>query len=245
MDVFRSNSVARNEREKAELRDRLEQERIARERAEKALREAQKTAEEAALEKRLEPGWFRETLDGVYSYFENRKERRVQAQQAELEKGLADFRLWPHSRYAPGHSFSRPRGFFGTFFGTGAWWKFGIIGLMISAVLFLIITHELYDIREGYVTDKTYTPGYWSETCSGSGSERSCSSTYHPPTWSIQVSYDGDAATWGVSQSDYNNIRYGQWACMPGFDYRCHGEPRDGEHFGREHYTLSGEHHGR
>lgn len=77
--------------------------------------------------------------------------------------------------------------------------------------------HEFYDIRDGYVTDKDYTPGYWSTDCTGSGSSRSCSETYHPPTWSVTINFEGDSAKWEVSEGEYNQISYGDWYCARDF----------------------------
>jgi hypothetical protein len=220
--------MALEEREKAELRDRLEAERIERERLEKANAQLEAAAKEAAFEKMMKGGWFRRIIENFYGYFERRREGSLEWRRSAFEAKAS------HNNYGYG-AFSR------TPFrssSNGAWWKIGLAIFFLGGLIVLYVRHELYDLREGFVTDKTYVPAYTTTSTDGHGHT---TTTYHPPQWIIDVTYQGDTGEWSVTEGDYNNLRYGQWACVTDFGYRCQGEPRRGDHFPREHYTLSGE----
>ena len=225
---FRDNRMALEEREKAELRDRLEAERIERDRLEKVNAQLEAAAKQAAFEKQMGGGWFRRKVDSVYDYFERRRVGSLQWRQEGLEK-----RLMTNRSYYQRDPFRGP-----SIFRNGGWWKIGLVVVFLVGAIGFYVHHELYDLREGFVTSKSYVPGHWSSSTDSHGHT---TSTYHPPQWAISVTYQGDTGSWSVSEGAYNNLRYGQWACMPSFGYRCQGEPRTADHFPREHYTLSGE----
>lgn len=86
------------------------------------------------------------------------------------------------------------------------------IGLFFIAALFVgvLIHHEFYDPRDGYVTDKTYAPGYWTTTTNSNGTT---TTSYTPPSWSVSINFRGNSAVWDVSEETYEGIDYGDWYC--------------------------------
>lgn len=94
-----------------------------------------------------------------------------------------------------------------------------ILGIGIS--IGFAVWHEFEDPRDGYVTGKNFYPEHescgWEEECTGSGRDRSCTDVYRchtiPPRWTVDIGYQGTAATWDVEQDDYNHVERGQWFC--------------------------------
>lgn len=98
----------------------------------------------------------------------------------------------------------------------------GLIGLVIIVGLFgLFIYHEFYDLRNGWVADRTHVPAHYetrfNTTCSGTGSNQHCYSTpyqqYVPDAYYVEIRADGREASWGVSETTYTNTEIGEWFC--------------------------------
>jgi len=198
---FRDNQVAREEREKVELRDRVlslkeENERLARELAIAKHKEEQ-TAEEDAIVNR------HKYLDKVAVLFE-----KISYPFVALGRGIFAVLSFPARIFSSRPNKAEALG--GMF-----------IALTILTIVGCLVWQEFYAERDGYVVGKNYYPEHescsWEETCTGSGSTRSCTSNYvcHtvPPQWTLDIAYQGNSATWSVSESDYEATQYGEWFC--------------------------------
>lgn len=199
---FRNNNDAWHEKEKAELRDKLNS----------ALEELERRKMSDALKIQKETKPFVDPFD----YTKNKK--------PEAEKKIVSYsNLFQENNFELNHNFnddfdvnkvwgsSRPSSGFNDFHK-----KAGItfiIFCFISLFVGYLIHHEFYDIRDGFVTDKTYVAGYWRESCTTTNNHRRCSYYWVPPTWSVTVTFEGQSASWNVTESEYNAIEYGEWFC--------------------------------
>lgn len=202
---FRNDNDAWHEREKAELRNKLGETRKELERAKAAPPKV--VASNKAPSPKLEPfDPFPSVSDKQIEDYENKLLKKsangLYVDSFSPHKGLT----WPTS-----DPFRRSTDW-------GPIIKLGIVGLVMTLGIGLAIHHEFWDIRDGYVTAKTYTPGHWSSSCStDSHGHRTCSQIYHPPTWNVTVNFEGDSASWGVTENEYEHINYGDWYCARDF----------------------------
>lgn len=216
---FRDDNMAHNARLEAERIERVRQERIAREREEKrqkAIREWEKKMEAESSELSESE---QSTVKSFKKWFGKAKSND--------EDSIV---LWRHD------GFYHERNYKPWLIGAG------FVGFVFLLV-FTVYYHEEYSLREGIVTNKDYTPGHTTTSCTTNNGHTSCSSHYHPPEWEITVSYGGENGTWEVEERDYNFIQYGQWWCARDWGYVCRGPQNT--NVSPEFYTLSGEQEGR
>jgi len=86
----------------------------------------------------------------------------------------------------------------------------GMIGLGIY--------HYATDIQEGVMTSKAYHPPQ--TTCDDDG----CTTT--PESWTVDIAYEGQTATWTVDEAEYHRLQRGQWYCFTDLFHsgnNCHG----------------------
>lgn len=104
--------------------------------------------------------------------------------------------------------------------------------LIAGAVTVLVIVgvvlyrHEVYGLREGYVLEKGHHDAYNTVSCTTSNHITTCSTIYHPATWTITVSYMGENETWDVSEEEWITAVRNEWWCARDLGYRCRG-PQD------------------
>jgi len=192
--MFRDETVARHERELAELRNKLESERARAEKAEAEAAKARALAEETEAERKLRGGWFKQWLD-------RRAERKRN-----------------YDPYRPGiFSGFRRLSLVHILMGLGA--------LLFAGFIILDVYHYCTDIQEGVVTGRDYHPPHTSCTTDSHG-HTSC--TTIPEHWTVDIAFQGQSATWSVSESEYNRIHYGDWFCYTDMFHsedNCHGRP--------------------
>lgn len=195
--TFRDAGQAYHEREKAELRDRLDAERQENERLEASLRILREKVAASEDEPELSPKVsllanahdvlmtpFRAVGSGIRGFFEI---------VASIAGGVLRF------------VFAFP-------------WQFWLIAVVILGMAGILIHHEFYDIRDGYVTGKNYEPAHYEyrEECSrDSNGQESCHTvqTWVDATYSLTISWENQSATWGVSEGVYNHVQFGEWYC--------------------------------
>lgn len=202
--MFRDENIARHERELAELRTKLDAER---ERAERAEAIAKRVAEREAAEK------AREEMDDA--------ERKLRG---------GWFKQWLDSRAERRRERSPS---FGHVWGSAGYSTFDRSKVIPAIALLLIIGvfsfnfyHYCTDIQEGVVTGRDYHPPHTSCTSDSHG-HTSC--TTYPESWSVDIAFQGQSATWSVSEGEYNRLRYGDWYCYSDLFHsedNCHGRPR-------------------
>lgn len=205
---FRNDNDAHHEKEKAELRNKLRETQNALE----AERRNPKTVK-PSMEGSVDPFDFTKNKAVPYNPMnkpaieKSRAERAVDDYERKLlnkPMPLLDY-SWDHASYR-----SNP---FRSSFDSGKWLRVSAIASVFVVILGVMIHHEFYDIRDGYVTDKNYTPGHWTTSCTTRDGRTRCSNTYHPPTWSVTVTYEGDSASWNVTENEYEHLAYGEWYC--------------------------------
>lgn len=184
--MFRDRNLALEEREKVELRDKLRL-------AENRLSKLTKEKEDELLKLNREADNAKLLLGVVGS--------------------IERFFTWPFRKLRDfGQAVSR----------TGP----GVIvaGFMITlfvGMIGLIVYHEFYDIRDGYVVGRDYVPGHFDARavshCAPSGNDQVCSTTIEqvwvPPAWTLDIAYQHDSASWGVSEAEYDRYGNGDWYC--------------------------------
>jgi phenylpyruvate tautomerase PptA (4-oxalocrotonate tautomerase family) len=101
----------------------------------------------------------------------------------------------------------------------GAWFMPTVMFVFFAIMIGRCVYHELYDLRDGYVTDKGYRPGYTTTECR----DGSCTTHHHPPEWYLTVSFQGENAGWTVTEEEYNRTAWGSWYCARDlfFDAPC------------------------
>lgn len=206
--MFRDEGVARHERELAELRDKLEAERERAERAEEAARRAgaaetaaRSRAEMAEAERKLRGGWFKQWLD---RRAERKRERLSWVGPSSLGYGWGT---------AGRRHIALPHVMMGFAF------------LAVVGLIALNIYHYCTDIQEGVVTGRDYHPPHTSCSTDSHG-HTSC--TTYPESWTVDIAFEGQSATWTVSHSEYERTAYGDWFCYTDVFHshdNCHGRP--------------------
>lgn len=202
--TFRDNQTAVHEREKAELRDKLAREREENEQLEREL---------AALRQNrplVDPNEDEEIQEELRKMGVRARKERISGIAGTITDVVLFLpRLFWHTIIAIGQLL----GSFFSGFGNVPW-QMWIMGAVASVMLGMCVYHEFYDIRDGYITGKTYTPPYTTSSCDKDGH---CTTTYHPATWSVTINFEGQGATWGVSEDEYNHLHRGQWYCARDF----------------------------
>lgn len=110
-----------------------------------------------------------------------------------------------------------------------------VAGLIIGTI-YAIYVHEVYGLREGIVTDRTYIPAHTTIDCRTSNNYTTCSTTYHPATYSIEISYSGVSESWSVEEQEYINTPIGVWWCAQYLGYQCQGPQQN--HVDPSFYSL-------
>jgi hypothetical protein len=102
-----------------------------------------------------------------------------------------------------------------------------LVFLGITGMIGVGVYQYFTDIQEGVVTSKAYHPP---ETVCTTDENGYTSCTTYPEHWTVDIAYEGQTATWGVSHGEFNELDRGEWYCYTDLLHSaedCHGEPSD------------------
>ena len=224
--MFRDTSVtlAQHEREKAELKQKLEVEQNESDDLQKKLDEANEKINK--LEKKNKGQTFKKVKEKMNDLFMSPADRRMKHNNDHW--GTPKMRSWSEARRNPFRQSIGDRVASGGIQGLVALGFVCFVGLMVYNAY-----QYFYGIQEGVVYDKSYTPPYTttSPVYDKDGHRIGTDVTHHPEVYRIFIRQDEETNSYAVTSGTYNNTGIGQWFCFVDWfhdESNCHGPNANG-----------------